>query len=197
ITIPQREKEDANDYRYFPDPDLPPLTIDPAWVERVRAQLPELPLARVRRYTREFGLPPRQAGALVEERGVCELFEQAVELTAQGDVIEHERAGRLIANLLLQTCARLANERGGGALACDLGISAAQLAAVARLREADRVSSNGAETLLERLADGAAVGDGGAEVEQFAQREGLLLVRDEGALDAWCDEVIAANGEMV
>jgi aspartyl-tRNA(Asn)/glutamyl-tRNA(Gln) amidotransferase subunit B len=193
ITLLQREKEEAEDYRYFPDPDLLPLTVDRAWVEQARARLPELPAARVRRYLDEFGLPPRQAGALVEERGVCELFEQAVDLAAQGDVIEHERAGRMIANLLLQTCARLGNERG--ARACDLGISAAQLAAVAQLREAapPRISSNGAEAILERLAGP----DAGADVEEIAQREGLLLVRDEGALEAWCDEVIAANGPMV
>jgi len=193
VTLLQREKEDAHDYRYFPDPDLLPLTVDRAWVEQVRAQLPELPAARVARYLGEFGLPSRQAGSLVEERGVCELFEQAVDLAAQGDVIEHERAGRMLANLLLQTCARLGNERG--ALACDVGISAAQLAQVARLREADppRISSNGAETILERLAGP----DAGADPEAVAEREGLLLVRDEGALDAWCDEVIGANAPMV
>src|SRR5690606_21083073 len=68
VTLPQRGREDAHEYRYFPDPDLLPLTVERARVEQVRAQLPELPAALVRRHVDEFALPPRQAGALVEER---------------------------------------------------------------------------------------------------------------------------------
>ncbi len=190
ITLMQREKEDAHDYRYFPDPDLPPLRIGRSLVDKVRAALPELPAARVRRYT-DMGVPLRQAGGLVEERGVCALFESALDLCAPTGAIERERAARLIANLMLQTGAKLANERGR--LISDLGISPVQLAQLARLRDDDRISSNAADTILERLAGP----DAGADPGAIAERDGLLTVRDEGALETWCDEVIAANGPMV
>lgn len=191
VTLAQREKEEAADYRYFPEPDLPPLPIGEAWVGRVRARLGELPQARFRRYVDDLGLPARQAQALVEEPAVCALFDVALDLCAREDAIERERAGRLLANLLLQTGAKLANERG--ALVSELGVSALQFARLAQLRDADRISSSACDDILGRLAGP----DGGADPEAVAEREGLLVVRDAGALESWCDEVLAANATIV
>ena len=82
-TYEQRHKEEAHDYRYFPEPDLPPLTLDPAWVDSLRAGLPELPAARAERYQREYGLSAYDAGVLTSDRAVAEYYEQAV-AAAQG-----------------------------------------------------------------------------------------------------------------
>jgi aspartyl-tRNA(Asn)/glutamyl-tRNA(Gln) amidotransferase subunit B len=76
-TYSQRSKEDAHDYRYFPEPDLPPLVLDPAFIERVRASLPELPQARIRRFVADYGLSEAEAAQLVEERPVAEYYERA------------------------------------------------------------------------------------------------------------------------
>ncbi|HEX9681328.1 MAG TPA: Asp-tRNA(Asn)/Glu-tRNA(Gln) amidotransferase subunit GatB, partial [Anaerolineales bacterium] len=76
--VPQRSKEEAHDYRYFPEPDLPPLVIDPAWVDRIRAGLPELPEARRDRFIRDYALAPARADLLIEDRSVAGFFEEAV-----------------------------------------------------------------------------------------------------------------------
>src|SRR5690606_4913320 len=78
-TVLQRSKESADDYRYFPEPDLPPLEVSPAWVEELRARLPELPDAKAARLVAELGLDPKEAALLVEERPVAEYYEAAVD----------------------------------------------------------------------------------------------------------------------
>src|SRR5579863_7671333 len=104
ITVPQRSKEQAHDYRYFPEPDLPPLVIDPAWVEELRAGLPELPDARRARYMREYSLSAQDANTLTEDKVLGDYFEQVVAASAA-----QNRAGRAkaAANLTLNDVARL------------------------------------------------------------------------------------------
>jgi aspartyl-tRNA(Asn)/glutamyl-tRNA(Gln) amidotransferase subunit B len=89
VATPMRTKEQADDYRYFPDPDLPPLRIDPGWLERKRAELPELPHARRARYVESFGLPPYDAAVLTEDRDVSEFFEAAVALHGQPKTVSN------------------------------------------------------------------------------------------------------------
>lgn len=195
-TFVQREKEDAPDYRYFPDPDLPPVVVSDAWREAVRARLPELPLARLRRYVREFGLSAKEAAALIDEPGTCLLYERAIDGMASLG-IERSRAGRLAANLLLQSGAKHANERG--VEVHELGITPATLAGIARLREDGRVSAAGADELFVRACDaaGANADDdparAAADIETMARQRGLLIVRDDAAMDRWVDEAIAAH----
>jgi aspartyl-tRNA(Asn)/glutamyl-tRNA(Gln) amidotransferase subunit B len=193
-TVLQREKEEAHDYRYFPDPDLLPVRIDEAWIERIRAELPELPRARSERYQREFGLGERDAAAIVEERGTCELFEAAVgeaHGAGGGGAIEREIAGRTAANLILQAGGRLANERG--VHVHELGLSAVQLAGIIVLREQNKVSANGAELLFEALCDSD------EEAPAAAARLNLVQVSDAGQLEAWVDGVLddPANAQAV
>lgn len=184
VTVLQREKEEAHDYRYFPDPDLLPVVIDQAWIDRVRRDLPELPDARAARYVREFGMAPDDAATLVEERGTCDLFEAGVEHASARGAIERETIGRMAANLLVQAGGRLSNERGIPVHA--LGVSAEQLSQVVMLRLDDTISSNGAEALFEALCESE------EEAAAVAERLGLLQVRDAGQLQAWVDEVLAA-----
>lgn len=171
VTVLQREKEDAHDYRYFPDPDLVPVTVGEEWLEELRATIPELPLARERRYVAEYGLNVRDARALVGERDVCLFFEAIV-----SEGVEGKRAATICRNNL----AKLANERGCGVH--ELGISAKQVAAVDAMQRENKISSNGADTLYGKLC---ASGDEGMTVEEAAKKYGLIQVSDDSQLDGW------------
>ncbi|MDX2148974.1 MAG: Asp-tRNA(Asn)/Glu-tRNA(Gln) amidotransferase subunit GatB [Planctomycetota bacterium] len=191
VTLPQREKEDAHDYRYFPDPDLPPVVVDEAWEARVRGTLLELPLTRMMRFRRDYGLSAREAAAIVEERDDCDYFEDVVrELQTRN--VNGPRAGRLAANWILQAGLKLANERGVRVAA--LGINAGQLAALAALRESGALGNQAADELFSLLASPE---HRGADPHTLAQSRGLLTVRDEGALRAWCEQAMTENPQSV
>jgi aspartyl-tRNA(Asn)/glutamyl-tRNA(Gln) amidotransferase subunit B len=193
VTFVQREKEDAHDYRYFPDPDLVPVRVDDAWRERVRASLPELPAARLARYVRDWALSAAEASALVEERDTCLFYEACVDaMVAHG--VERLRAGKLAANLLLQSGARRANERG--VMLQDLGIAPAAVGAVGRLREDGRLSNQGADELFGLCCEPGRAGLHAAGVEALAREHGLLIVRDDAAMDRWIEQVLAANPKV-
>jgi aspartyl-tRNA(Asn)/glutamyl-tRNA(Gln) amidotransferase subunit B len=189
-TVLQREKEEAHDYRYFPDPDLLPVTISREWVERVRATLPELPHERKARYMADYALSEKEAAALTDERDVCFFYERCV-MAAADLGIDDERAGKQAANMVLQYGAKRANERG--VLVSDLGVSPGQVAQLIRLRLDDAVGSSAADELFGLLCETD------ADAEAVAQEHNLLQVRDEGQLEAWVDEVIAdpANAKVV
>lgn len=196
-TYVQREKEDAHDYRYFPDPDLLPVKVDDAWRERVRAMVPELPLERARRYMREFTLTAKEAAALVEEGEVCRLYEGAI-AAAEARGIERLRAGRQAANFVLQSGAKRANERSTqerAVLVSELGVSAAQIGELVAIRERGEVNSNAADELFGLLCEGGE--EAGRSAGEVAGRRGMLIVRDEGALENWCRQVIAENAKSV
>lgn len=197
VTFVQREKEDAHDYRYFPDPDLAPVVVSDAWREEVRTRLPRLPMARLRGAMEEFGLAVKEATALVDERDVCVLFEGVISAMEQNGVAR-ARAGKVAANLLLGVGQRLANERG--VLASELGISAVSAGAIGTLREQGALSNASAESVFALLCGGAGgMGSGEdaaaalARVRAIAEREGLLIVRDDAAMERWVDAAIAAN----
>lgn len=190
-TTLQREKEDAHDYRYFPDPDLPPVEIARSWVERVRAGLCELPGARMTRYARTWGLASKDIMALIEERRDAELFDHAVDaLVARG--VDRADAGRPIAMVLLQKLTRLANE--AGVALHELAITVEQIAGVVSMRHNDRIGSNASDELIELIVT---AGDSALDPQTLATERGLLIVRDAGQLDAWCREVIAQNESIV
>ncbi len=184
ITFVQREKEDAHDYRYFPDPDLLPVTVSDEWREEVRSRLPELPHVRAKRYRAEFGLSAKEAAALIEEPEVCRFYEQVISETGAAGVAR-DRAGKLAANFVLQSGFKRANERG--VLVHELGITPGQVAGIASLRDQGLINSNAADALFEALCESD------EDARAAAERLKLLQVRDDGALAAWCDQAIAAN----
>ncbi|HZW06503.1 MAG TPA: Asp-tRNA(Asn)/Glu-tRNA(Gln) amidotransferase subunit GatB [Phycisphaerales bacterium] len=194
VTYVMREKEDAHDYRYFPDPDLLPISIDAATVASLRDAMPELSLARLKRYARQYALPPKDAAALTDERAVSDLFEAAVaEAVARG--LLDTRAGKAVANLLLQSGAKRANERtaADGAepvLISSLGISAQAVGALAAMREAGTISAAGADELFGLLCQ---PGQRTADPAILAAERGLLVVKDDAAIDAWVQQAIDAN----
>jgi aspartyl-tRNA(Asn)/glutamyl-tRNA(Gln) amidotransferase subunit B len=210
-TFVQREKEEAHDYRYFPDPDLVPVAVSPTWLAGVKAKVVEPPLSRLRRYADDYALTRKEAAALVEEREVCLFFEAATD-AAVNHGVGRERAGKLAANLVLQSGAKRANERtkalqaehdeaGGGAtgvavdpvLASGLGITPAAVGGIVKLRDDGAISAQAADELFGLLCDPAHSADDPAAL---AKARGMIVVRDEGALSAWCDQVIAANPKV-
>ncbi len=205
-TFLQRSKEDAHDYRYFPDPDLVPVVVDETWRSAVRARLPELPLDRMRRFIRDFGLSPMEAAAITGERDVCRLYEDTI-AAAMSLGVESTAAARKAANMILQSGAKRANERSAAAaqaahdeglappepvLVSDLGITARQIAGIIHLREEGRIGSNAADELFGLLCAGSDEPPG-ADPAEVAQRRGMVIVRDDAALLRWCEQAIAEN----
>jgi aspartyl-tRNA(Asn)/glutamyl-tRNA(Gln) amidotransferase subunit B len=166
-----RSKEEAMDYRYFPDPDLPPLAVDDRTIERVRAALPELPAARRARYRGELRLSDEDARQLVGDRAVADRFDAALAAHGGGAA-----AAKPIANWIL------AEKDPAQSRA-----SAGHVAELVRLIEAGTISG---QIGKEVWAEVAATGDAPSAI---VERRGLTQVRDEGALEAACAEVVAAN----
>lgn len=180
VTVLQREKEDAHDYRYFPDPDLVPVVVDDAWRERVRAEIPELPLARRARYVGTYGLEEKDAAALVEDRDPCIYFESCV-----AELGGTAKAGYAAGKFLLNQLAKRANELGCGLHAA--GLTAKQVAGIVTLRESGALGAQNADALVAAIAGTA------DDATAAAEKAGLLVVRDDAALDGWIDQAIAAN----
>ncbi len=180
VTVLQREKEDAHDYRYFPDPDLVPVMVDDAWRERVRAEIPELPLARRARYVGTYGLEEKDAAALVEDREPCIYFESCV-----AELGGTAKAGYAAGKFLLNQLAKRANEIGCGLHAA--GLTSKQVAGIVNLRESGALGAQNVDALV------AAIASTPDDAKAAAEKAGLLVVRDDAALDGWIDQAIAAN----
>ena len=179
-TRSMRSKEEAHDYRYFPEPDLPPVVVAPALVERLRASLPELPRARAQRYTTALGLSAYDAGVLVSDAQVAAYFDRAVAAYGAGP----EKAKK-IANWVNGEVAKLANEAGTGPAAWRL--TPEKLAAVLQLLDAGTIGGPGAKQVVEEVFRT------GAEPAGVVQAKGLAQVSDEGAIEAVVDRVLAAS----
>jgi aspartyl-tRNA(Asn)/glutamyl-tRNA(Gln) amidotransferase subunit B len=183
-TRPMRSKEEAHDYRYFPEPDLPPVIVPPGLVERVRKELPELPRARAARYQRELGLSAYDAGLLVSERAVAEFFDAAL-----ADYGSGPEAAKKLANWMNGEVARLANERGEAPSTWKL--TPARLAAILKLLDAQTIGGPGAKQVLEEVFAS------GAEPGEVVRAKGLAQVSDTGAIEAAVDAVLAASAAEV
>jgi aspartyl-tRNA(Asn)/glutamyl-tRNA(Gln) amidotransferase subunit B len=178
-TRSMRSKEEAHDYRYFPDPDLLPLEIEQAWVDDIKASLPELPDARKARYMGDFGLTDYDAGVLTAELDAASFFEAV----AQG------RDGKTAANWVINELFGRLNKQG---LTIDASpVSAAQLCGVLDLLAAQEITGKMAKDLFEILWT-----EGGDPAEQAA-KHGMKQVTDTGAIEAALDALIAANPDQV
>jgi aspartyl-tRNA(Asn)/glutamyl-tRNA(Gln) amidotransferase subunit B len=180
-TFLQREKEEADDYRYFPDPDLIPVVVDDAWLSDISASQPELPALKEKRYLTEYALNVKDTRALLDDPGVCKFFEAILALG-----VDPKRASAVVLNNL----AKRANEKQ--TTQDKLGVTPAQIAAIIKLAGADKISSNGADELY-----GLCCQDPAADPANLAESKGLLQVSDDGALDGWIDQAIAANAKSV
>jgi aspartyl-tRNA(Asn)/glutamyl-tRNA(Gln) amidotransferase subunit B len=176
-----RSKEEAHDYRYFPDPDLLPLEFDQAFVDALAADLPELPDAKRARFIADHGLSPYDASILVAERETADFFEDAVN---HGGA---KRDAKAVANWLMGDMSAQANAQGVAVV--DAGLSAASLASLVDLIGEGVISGKIAKDLLVRLfAD-----DRGADPRALVETHGLRQVTDLGAIDSAVEAVVAAN----
>ena len=178
-TRSMRSKEDAHDYRYFPDPDLPPLVIAPEWVEQVRATMPELPRAMAERFAREDGLPAYDAAMMTQSLGFARFYEAAKAAGAPA---------KLVANWLMGEVSKRLNAEGRGIEAAP--VNAATLAALIGRISDGTISNNAARQVFDALWSGAA-----GDVDAVIDAKGLKQMNDSGALEKIIDEVIAANAE--
>jgi aspartyl-tRNA(Asn)/glutamyl-tRNA(Gln) amidotransferase subunit B len=179
-TRSMRSKEEAHDYRYFPEPDLPPVRVPAAWVEEIRRSLPELPRARAARYQRDLGLSAYDAGVLTADRETAEFFDAA--LAARGGGAD---AAKRIANLLNGEVARLANESGLAPSRWKL--TPAALGGVVGLADQGIIGGPGVRQVIEEVFR-----DGG-DPEAVVAARGLAQVSDESAVEAAADAVMAAS----
>lgn len=174
-----RSKENAQDYRYFPEPDLPPVYIDDAWLERVRAHQPELADAKRARYREEYGLSEHDIGILCQNARLCRLLEAAI---AQG------ASPKEAANWILSEVLRLCKERAVDPY--DLELDAGKLALILQLLGAGKIDRAGARNTLE------AVFADDADVEAY-MKEKLVIERDETAVAGAIAQVLAENADAV
>ncbi len=188
-TRAMRTKEDAHDYRYFPDPDLPPLVLSEEWIERVRGELPELPHMKQERYQRELGLSAYDAQTLTQSREMAAYFEDVVARLggAEGG------AAKTAANWVMVELSGALNRSG---LAIEQApVTSAQLARlIARIRD-NTISGKIAKELFDAIWQGEATGEDA--VDTLIERKGLKQISDVGALTAIVEEVIAANPKSV
>jgi len=180
-TRAMRSKEDAADYRYFPDPDLPPLVIDAAWIERVRAAMTELPRVMAGRFTKDYGLSDYDATALTQRRDVASYFEASAKASGQP---------KLVGNWIMGEISRRLNLAEADISACP--VSAAQLAQLVGRIHDGTISNNAAKQVMDVLWSAP-----GSRVDAVIEAKGLKQMNDTGALEKIVDTVLAANPKNV
>ena len=179
-TMSMRGKEEAHDYRYFPDPDLLPLTVDDELIERARAGLPELPAAKRERFMGEYGLPEYDAGVLTQSRPLADYFEAVVSAGAQA-----KPASNMVMSELLGALHAEGREIG------DSPIPAAELAGLLKLVEAGEISGKIAKQVF------ADMFEGGESAAAIVGKKGLKQVSDTGELQKTLEQIFAANPKEV
>jgi aspartyl-tRNA(Asn)/glutamyl-tRNA(Gln) amidotransferase subunit B len=190
-TRAMRSKEDAHDYRYFPDPDLPPLVIAPQWVERVAAAMPELPGAMAARFQRDYALPAADALAMTQSLGMARFFEAATAACDQPKAVANWLMGEVSAQL---------NRNGVEIDASPVG--PAYVAGLIRRVADGTISAKAARELLVERWDAAAgtpddVAAALRDIDRTIEAKGLAQISDNAALEAAADQAIAANAKSV
>jgi len=186
-TVVQRVKESSDDYRYFPEPDLPPLAIEPAWIAELAARLPELPTAKAARFVRDLGLDPREAEVLTADRGVAEYFEAAA--VALGHRVPDPQAPKNVANWVTGELFRLMNSAGAGIEAVNITPDA--LAELLALVHAGQLNLSSAKKALDAMFAS------GRRAPAVVQDLGLAQVSDSDAIAAVVARVVASYPDEV
>jgi aspartyl-tRNA(Asn)/glutamyl-tRNA(Gln) amidotransferase subunit B len=186
-----RSKEEAHDYRYFPDPDLVPITVEQKWVDEIRASLPELPDAKRHRFVSDYGLPDYDAELLTSERATAEWFEEAVKLG--GDPKE-------VCNWIKGVIMRLLNTEGKSMDECPL--KPYHLVYVLNLMKDTKINANAAKIILEDMYKKPQDGRGYINatlpamemaINQVIQEKGLVQISDSSEIEKVVDEIIARS----
>jgi aspartyl-tRNA(Asn)/glutamyl-tRNA(Gln) amidotransferase subunit B len=176
VTVSMRSKEEAHDYRYFPDPDLVPIATEPAWIESVRATLPELPDPKRERFMTEYGLPPYDAQVLTASRDLADYFETALQGFHQP---------KMVSNWIMSELMRELKRDERDINACP--VPPENLAELLRLLESAVISGKMAKTVFEEMYAT------GKSAQAIVDERGLVQVTDHGAIEAIIDEVLREN----
>jgi len=179
-TVFQREKEEAHDYRYLPDPDLVPVVVADAWRDELAGTVGELPLARRQRYMESHGLTFKEADALSQDCPTGDILDAAIAAGAEP---------KRCVNLLLGRGSAIANEKG--CTIAEIGITSNQLAELAKMLAAGNINATAAEKVFVKMIET------GQAPQAVAEAEGLLAVTDSATIEAWIDQAIAANPQAV
>ena len=180
VTVLQREKEEAHDYRYFPEPDLVPVELTEEWLNDIRSRLCELPLEKQMRYVREYKLSDYDAGVLTADRSTAEFFDEAVNAGAQP---------KRLCNLLTQVGLKLANE--AGCSLAELGLAAGDVAGLAKMINAGTVSATAGNTIMQEMVKT------GKKAQTIAEELNLIQKSDAGELETIVEQVLAENPSAV
>jgi len=175
-----RSKEEAHDYRYFPEPDLQPLTVSDEFVERVRAALPELPERRIKRFAEEYGLSFADASQLVSDRSLADYYEAAAKASGNPRAASNWIRSELLREL-----------EASGKTAAESPVPAEELATLVRLIDEEKISGKQAKDVLVEMFNN------GKGALAIIEEQGLVQVSDTGEIDVLIDEVIAANPNQV
>jgi aspartyl-tRNA(Asn)/glutamyl-tRNA(Gln) amidotransferase subunit B len=185
-TRSMRSKEDAHDYRYFPDPDLMPLVIDAAWVERVKSEMPELPVAIQQRFVTQYGLTPYDANVLTSSKAMAAYYEAVVLKVGPANA-------KVAANWLMGEVSSQLNREGLDF--ADSPVSSAQLALLLQRIADGTISNKIAKEIFLAIWEEKATDE--AAADRIIEAKGLKQISDTGALEAIIDEVLAANPKSV
>jgi aspartyl-tRNA(Asn)/glutamyl-tRNA(Gln) amidotransferase subunit B len=185
VTVLQRSKEGDTGYRYFPEPDLPPLDLDPGWVVGINAGLPELPDAKVARYTTDFGLSSKEAHVLADDRAVAEYFDAAVEAGKSAKGV----SPKLISNWMTVQLFRLLSDSGTEIGA--MKIAPADLVALIGLVSDSTINQSAAKKVLEVMFES------GRSPQELVKDMGLQQISDSDALTPIAEKVLADNPDAV
>ena len=175
-TFSQRTKEDAHDYRYFPEPDLMPVKISAEQVEQWRSELPERPAQRRRRYVDDLGLPEYDAGVLTADRNTSDWFEAAM---------RHTGNAKAVSNFIMGEMMRLLSEKE--MVISESKVTPEKLAAIIALIDAGTISTGAGRQLFEIIFKE------GGDPQQLVEEKGMAQVSDDSALEQWADEAIAST----
>jgi len=179
-TRQMRSKEEAHDYRYFPEPDIPPVIVTDAMLAQLKSELPELPEVRFKRFVTELGLPANDAEVLTDSRYMADFFE---------DCYKHAGSAKPVANLCISEVRRVLNERSLDIR--DFPISAERLAGLVQLRESDKISSSAMQSVFNLMLED------NRQAEEIAASQNLMQVSDTGFLEPLVDAVLAENPDKV
>lgn len=179
-TKAMRSKEEAHDYRYFPEPDIPPVLFTDEEIDAIRQEMPELPKERLERYTKQYSLPEDDAKLIIAQKEFSDFYDEAVKITPEY---------KLISNLMLGEISHQINETGADIT--EVKFSPADVAKVAEMAAAGTVSKGSAKDIITILFNE------GGNPEQIAKDKGFIMNNDASGLDAVIDEVLAANADAV
>lgn len=179
-TVVMRSKEEAHDYRYFPDPDLVKMDIDRAWVEDIRSTIPELPDERRNRYMNEYGLPEYDAGVLTASKDTADFFDQAVQSGADAKAVSNWMMGELLGYLNAQELELK-----------DVRVTPQGLGQMVKLIDAGTISSKIAKKVFKEMMET------GKDAETVVEEQGLKQISDEGELKGIVQEIVANNPQSV